>query len=292
MLPTRSTSSDASMQREHVVVEHRRQVDDHVAGDRLQRGADVHHLARQQRVGRHRLDRRGQHEQSRWPRPWSPSVCTSSMSPYCTAAAASSTVFCGGRPSITDTSPNCRSPSIEHHRLGRALRHRGGDVDRDAGLAHATLGGEHRDQAAGLTGHGAAGAGARSSGAGEQLADAVDRLVEAGLAADHDRVTGAGAQRLLEHVGRQLVDREDDAQLRVRARHPVHVLEADRAGEPGTEHRHHRPRRVEAAGQVFHRLELRGARELDREPRAQVRGRARRRRRRRPRGSVGASTVA
>ena len=39
------------------------------------------------------------------------SVCTSSMSPYCTAAAASSTVFCGGRPSITDTSPNCRSPS-------------------------------------------------------------------------------------------------------------------------------------------------------------------------------------
>ena len=75
-----------------------------------------------------------------------------------------------------------------------------------------------------------AGAGGRAVvDAGEQLADPVDRLVEARLAADHDRVAGAGAQRLLEHVGRQLVDREHDAELGVRAREPVHVLEADRA---------------------------------------------------------------
>ena len=57
----------------------------------------------------------------------------------------------------------------------------------------------------------------------------------------------------------------------MRAGDPVHVLEADRAGEAGTEHRHHRSRRVEPLDQVLHRLELRGARELDREPRAQVR---------------------
>ena len=50
------------------------------------------------------------------------------MSPYCTAAAASSTVFCGGRPSITETSPNWRSPSISTT----------GSVDRFA-IAAATL---------------------------------------------------------------------------------------------------------------------------------------------------------
>jgi hypothetical protein len=33
-------------QREHVVVEHRWKVDDHVTGDLLERSADVHHLAR------------------------------------------------------------------------------------------------------------------------------------------------------------------------------------------------------------------------------------------------------
>ena len=55
-------------------------------------------------------------------------VCTSSMSPYWTAAAASSTVFCGGRPSITETSPNWRSPSIRTT----------GSVDRFA-IAAATL---------------------------------------------------------------------------------------------------------------------------------------------------------
>ena len=50
------------------------------------------------------------------------------MSPYCAAAAASSTVCCGGRPSITDTSPNWRSPSTSTT----------GSVDRFA-IATATL---------------------------------------------------------------------------------------------------------------------------------------------------------
>ena len=118
----------------------------------------------------------------------------------------------------------------QHDRLGRPLRHRGGDVDRDAGLADATLGREDDDQAPGLAGHGWPAPARGWSGAGEQLTDAVDRLVEARLAADHDRVTGAGAQRLLEHVGRQLVDREDRRRATACALvTPVHVLEADRA---------------------------------------------------------------
>jgi hypothetical protein len=91
------------------------------------------------------------------------------------------------------------------------------------------------------------------------------------LAADHHRVTRAGAQRLLEHLGRQLIDREHDAERCVRARHAVHVLEADWARESGPEDGHDRPGRVELLHQVFHHLELRGARELDREPRAQAR---------------------
>ena len=106
---------------------------------------------------------------------------------------------------------------------------------------------------------------------GEELAHAVDRLVETRFAADHDRIACAGTQRLLQHVGRELVHGEDDTEHAVRARDPVHVLEADRTGEPGTEHRDHRPCRVEPLHQVFHRLELTGACQLDREPRAQLR---------------------
>ena len=140
------------------------------------------------------------------------------MSPYCTAAAASSTVFCGGRPSITETSPNWRSPSTSTT----------GSVERLA-IAAATLIAMQvlptpplventDDQAAGLAGRASPEpAVARRRRAGEQLAHAVDRLVEARLAADHHRVARAGAQRLLEHVGRQLVDREHRAELRVRA---------------------------------------------------------------------------
>jgi len=84
-------------------------------------------------------------------------------------------------------------------------------------------------------------------------------------------VPEAGAQRLLQHVGRELVHREDDAEHGVRAGDAVHVLEAHGAGEPGTEHGHDRSRRVEPLDEVVHRLELSGPRELDCEPRAQVR---------------------
>ena len=146
--------------REHVLVEHRRQVDHDVTGDRLQRGADVHHLARQQRVGRHRLDRRRQHEE------------------------AGGRVLVGERLHELEVAVLHRGGGVEHgvlrleaehhrhvtelqvavdehDRLGRTLRHRRGDVDGDAGLADATLGGEHRDETTGRRPSRAAGACAR-----------------------------------------------------------------------------------------------------------------------------------
>ena len=211
------------------------------------------------------------------------SVCTSSRSPYCTAAAASSDGVLRRQAEHHRDVAELEVAVDEHDRFGRALRHRGRHVDRDAGLAHAALRREHRDQPARLAAYGTRREPAsRFVRAGEQLTDPVDRLVQARLAADHDCVAGTGAERLLQHVGRELVHREHDAERRVRARHPVHVLEADGTGEPGPEHRHDRRGRVEPLDQVLHRLELRGARELDREARAQVSRRARRRRRRRP----------
>ena len=128
-----------------------------------------------------RLDRRRQHQQPARGVLARRSVRTSSMSPYWTAAAASSTVFCGGRPSITETSPNCRSPSTSTTGFGRALRHRGRDVDRDRqvlptpplventddrGDPGSPVGGVRRRRRA-----------RRVAGAGEQLTDPVDRLV-------------------------------------------------------------------------------------------------------------------
>ncbi len=74
--------------------------------------------------------------------------------------------------------------------------------------------------------------------------------MEARLAAEHDRVARTGAQRLLEDLGAQLVDREHRAQLGVRAREAVHVLEAHRADEAGPEDRDERSPR----GEVLHQL--------------------------------------
>jgi len=75
----------------------------------------------------------------------SASVCTSSRSPYCTAASGVEHGVLRRHREHTATSPNWRSPSMSTTGSKRALRHRGGgDVDRDAGLADAALGGEHR----------------------------------------------------------------------------------------------------------------------------------------------------
>ena len=106
----------------------------------------------EQRVGRHRLDRRRQHEQpGRW-RPCRPASAPARgrrTAPRRRRRARCSAAACRASPT---TSPNCRSPSTSTTGSLERLRHRGGDVDRDAGLAHATLGGEHRDQATGLAG--------------------------------------------------------------------------------------------------------------------------------------------
>ena len=189
------------------------------------------------------------------------------MSPYCAAAAASSTVCCGGRPSITETSPNWRSPSTSTT----------GSADRFA-IATATLIAMQvlptpplventtiRRPGSPLRVAGVCDA--ARHGAGEQLADPVDRLVEARLAADHHRVARAGAQRLLEHIGRQLVHREHRAELGVRAREPVHVLEAHRAHEARDRTPRRRVARRQVLDELFDRLELRGVGELDGEPR-------------------------
>ena len=217
------------------------------------------------------------------------------MSPYCTAAAASSTVCCGGMPSITDDVAELEVAVDEHHRFGERFAIAAATLIAIAGLAHATLGREHDDQATGFAGTGRPSVGADGAGrrAGEELADPVDRLVQARLAADHDRVARAGPQRLLEHLGRQLVDREHRAQLRVRSREPVHVLEADRAHEAGAEHRDDRARRSSCwtSSSIVSNCAAPG--ELDREPRPQVARRARRPRRRSgTRSRSGASTVA
>ena len=93
--------------------------------------------------------------------------------------------------------------------------------------------------------------------------------MQARFAAEHDRVARAGAQRLLEDLGAQLVDREHRAELRVRAGEPVHVLEAHRADEAGPEDRDERTPRREVLDELFDGGELRRARELDAEPHAE-----------------------
>src|SRR4051812_2354236 len=163
-------------QREHVVVERGRQVHDDVTGDRLERGADVDHLARHERIGGHGLQRGGQHEHARR------RVLGRQRLHQLHVA------VLHGRSGV-EHGVLWREAEHDRHvaelevavdqddRLGGALRHRRGDVDRDARLADATLGGEHRDEPPGR-----ARAGRRcldpGRGAAEQLADPVDRLVE------------------------------------------------------------------------------------------------------------------
>ena len=77
----------------------------------------------------------------------------------------------------------------------------------------------------------------------------------------------AGAERLLEHVGRQLAHREHRADLGMRSREPVHVLEAHGAHEAGTEHGHDGSSRRQFLDEVFDRLELGGVGQLDGESR-------------------------
>ena len=93
-------------------------------------------------------------------------------------------------------------------------------------------------------------------GACEQLAHAVDGLMEARFATDHDRVARTGAKRLLEHIGREFVHREHRADLRMRSREPVHMLEAERTDEARTEDCHDGPSASQLLDEVFDRLEL------------------------------------
>ena len=133
-------------EREHEVVEDRRQVDDDVTGDRLQRGADVRpsRRASSASVGIGSIGA-GSTQQAAWP--WSlrgerlhqlhVAVLHGRGGVEHGVSAA------GGRASPT-TSPNWRSPSTSTTGSVERFAIADGDVDRDAGLADATLGGEHR----------------------------------------------------------------------------------------------------------------------------------------------------
>ena len=191
------------------------------------------------------------------------------MSPTVAAAAASSTVCCGGMPSSTATSPNWRSASTSATRCSGAPRHRDRDVDRDRALAHATLRREDDDETAGRA--------ARRSG---RRARAVEPRRGARRRGSTDwrsaspslrpsTVSRAPARSACwRMVGRDLVDREDRAELRVRGDEPVHLLEAVRDREARAEHRDHRPTGPQVLDELFDRLELRRAGELRPEPHA------------------------
>ena len=118
-------------------------------------------------------------------------------------------------------------------------------------LADATLGREHDDQATGRRAARRRGAGsARGARRVRRAARRPGRPTGAGSPRRRSthRVACAGPQRLLEQLGRQLVDREHRAELRVRAGEPVHLLEARRARrDPGrTPRRSVAPRRRSA----------------------------------------------
>ena len=169
------------------------------------------------------------------------------MSPYCAAAAASSTVFCGGRPSITDTSPNCRSPSTRTT----------GSVERFA-IATATLIAtqvlptpplvENTDDQAARA-HPARVVGARRTRGVAPASSSPTRSTDWCRLASPPITTASRAPARSACCSTSVdssFDREHRTELGVRAGDAVHVLEAHRADEAGTEHGDHRTRRVEA----------------------------------------------
>ena len=72
------------------------------------------------------------------------------------------------------------------------------------------------------------------------------------------------------------MDREDRAELGVRRREPVHLLEPERTHEPGAEHRDERPAGAQVLHELLDRLELLRAGELQAQPHPERGGRVRR----------------
>ena len=105
-----------------------------------------------------------------------------------------------------------------------ARREQDGKIGRDHALADATLGGEGREDAALLGGLG------RGRGAvrdvGDRLSDPLDRHTNLTLAGiDGQRVTHAGAQRLLQQRHSELVREQHHPDRREAARDALHRLE-------------------------------------------------------------------
>ena len=178
----------------------------------------------------------------------------------------------GGRASPTRRRTAGRRRSSTTGSVER-LRHRRGDVDRDAGLAHATLGGEHRRSGGRAAPVRAAGAGAR-----------VRRSRRA--ARPRGRPTGGGSPRRRSRPRRGRRRAAPAGARRSRARRPrrprrasgcavvtpVHVLEPDRAREA----RVRTPPRPAAPGSAAGRdprwsSNCAAPGEFDREPRPQRR---------------------
>ena len=251
-------------EREREVVEGRRKVDDDVAALRLQRRAHRDELVGCDARRERRLGRCGQHEQA--------AVVAGQDRPHHLGVAE---VHRGGRvdDGLLRRDPEEDGDVAELHvgvderdRLVEMLGHAHRDVDRDGALAHPALGREHDheparvDPAAGRDGQ----AGRRVR---EDLTDAGDGLRErVALLLELDRVPGAGAQRLLEQVGVQLGHDEHRAELGVRRRQAVDLLEAERSDEPGAEHGHERTAGAQVLHHVLDRVELLRARQLQTQP--------------------------
>ena len=189
-----------------------------------------------------------------------------SASPKCTAAAASTTVCCGGMPRRTATSPNCTSASTSATGSSRCCAMHTATLIATVLLPTPPLGENTTTSRPGSTrppdGDGQAGRRVR-----QDLTDAGDGLRErVAVLLELDGVACTRTERLLEQVGGQLGHDEHRAELGVRRRQAVDLLEAERTDEPGAEHGDERTAGAQLLHHVLDRVELLRARQLQTQP--------------------------